>query len=69
MTLSSLWGRITGKDKGLRHPVQQTDVLGRIGDHIILSPYGLYTDLPNETLFKELDDQVDGLGVGDLPEG
>lgn len=52
--LSSLWGRITGKDKQKQYPDQQAVSLGRVGDNIILFPYGLYADLPAETLLKTL---------------
>jgi len=52
MMLSALWGRIRGKDKKLTSPSQQTEFLGRLGDHTIISPYGLYADLPNDTLLE-----------------
>lgn len=54
MTFSSLWGRTTGADKGKTFPVQEADVLGRVGDYSIVSPYGLYADLPFNTFVKEI---------------
>lgn len=56
--LSNLWGRITGKDKQLKYPDQQAAFLGRIGDYTIVFPYGLYADLPAETLLKEIAPKV-----------
>jgi len=50
-----LWGRITGKDKRKQFPEQQGSVLKRKGDYTIISPYGLYADLPSETLTQELE--------------
>ena len=44
---SALWGRITGADKGKALPDQQASILGRLGDYIVIYPYGLYCDLPN----------------------
>jgi hypothetical protein len=52
--LSKLWGRITGKDKDLKYPDQQAVFLGRVGDYTVVFPYGLYADLPNDTLLKEI---------------
>lgn len=52
--LSALWGRITGKDKGKKYPDQQAVFLGRVGDYAIISPYGLYADLPADTLLLEI---------------
>jgi hypothetical protein len=54
MTSSNLWGRVTGADKGQDVPVQQVEVLGRVGDCVIVSPYGLYADLPNDVLLTEV---------------
>lgn len=51
---SNLWGRITGKDKRQRVPNQQVSALGRLGDSTIVSPYGLYADLPANVLLKEI---------------
>jgi len=56
--LSALWGRITGKDKRKKYPEQQAVFLGRVGDYAVLMPYGLYADLPNDTLLKEIADGV-----------
>lgn len=58
MPFSRLWGRITGADKGLKVPNQQVSSLGRLGDSAILSPYGLYADLPAGTLLKEIASNV-----------
>lgn len=44
---SALWGRITGADKKKALPDQQASILGRLGDYIVIYPYGLYCDLPN----------------------
>lgn len=52
--LSALWGRITGKDKRKKYPDQQGVFLGRVGDYAIVSPYGLYGDLPADTLLLEI---------------
>jgi hypothetical protein len=52
--LSNLWGRITGKDKRLRYPDQQAVFLGRVGNYTVVFPYGLYGDLPADTLLKEI---------------
>lgn len=54
MMLSRLWGRITGKDKDLKYPDQQSVFLGRVGEYIVVFPYGLYADLPSGTLLKEI---------------
>lgn len=51
---SRLWGRITGKDKDLKYPDQQAVFLGRVGDYTVVFPYGIYADLPNDTLLKEI---------------
>ena len=53
--LSRLWGRITGADKKLQRPNQQASFLGRVGNHTIVFPYGLYADLPAEALLKAID--------------
>lgn len=47
-------GKITGADKREQVPLQQASVLGRIGNYTIVSPYGLYADLPNDTLLQEV---------------
>ena len=52
--LSALWGRITGKDKRKQYPDQQAVFLGRVGDYTILSGYGVYADLPPDTLLLEI---------------
>lgn len=52
--LSALWGRITGTDKRKKYPDQQAVFLGRVGDYTIASPYGLYADLPADTLLLEV---------------
>ena len=49
-----LWGRITGADKDKKFPNQQGSVLGRLGDHSVIFPYGSFADLPNNTLFLEI---------------
>lgn len=51
---SSLWARITGSDKKKTYPEQQGAALGRAGDFVVLFPYGLYADLPNDTLLRML---------------
>ncbi len=53
--LSRLWGRVTGADKKLQRPNQQASFLGRIGNHTIVFPYGLYADLPAQTQLKAVD--------------
>ncbi len=52
MTFSRLWARITGADKGDQFPNQQISMMGRIGDFIIIHPYGLYADLPNDVALQ-----------------
>ena len=54
MPYSSLWGNITGADIKKKVPVQQANVLGRIGNYTIVFPYGLYADLPVGTYLKEI---------------
>ena len=49
------FGRITGIDLKKKTPVQQTSMLGRSGDHVIVFPYGLYAELPNNAMVKEID--------------
>ena len=51
---SALWGRITGADKEKALPDQQASVLGRLGDYIIIYPYGMYCDLPNDVWMTSL---------------
>ena len=51
---SGLWGKITGKDEREQQPRQQASFLGRIGDYVVVFPYGLYADLPADTLLKEI---------------
>ena len=51
---TSLWGKITGADKKKALPDQQASVLGRLGDYIILYPYGMYCDLPNDVWLNVL---------------
>lgn len=58
MPFSRLWGRITGADKGLKVPNQQVSSLGRLSDPAILSPYGVYANLPAGTLLKEIASNV-----------
>jgi phosphotransferase system HPr-like phosphotransfer protein len=58
MPFSRLWGRITGADKGQKFPNQQVKSLGRTGDSGIVSPYGLYANLPASTLIKEIAENV-----------
>lgn len=52
--LKSLFGRITGKDQKRQNPVQQASFLGRIGDYLIIYPYGMYCDLPNDVLLSRI---------------
>lgn len=56
MIFSQLWGKITGKDKGLKYPDQQASFISRVGDHTIIFPYGLYCDLPDDVLLKAIDE-------------
>jgi hypothetical protein len=50
--MPSLWARITGKDKKGQFPEQQGVSLGRVGDFTVIHPYGLYADLPDNTLLR-----------------
>ncbi len=52
MTRSSLWAKITGKDKKGPLPNQQGVALGRVGDYTIIFPYGMSADLPSDTLLR-----------------
>lgn len=52
--LSELWGKITGKDARKKTPTQQAAVLNRIGNYVVVYPYGMYCDLPNNVLIKML---------------
>jgi len=52
MTLSRLWGKITGADKKAPLPKQQGVSLGRVGDFTIIFPYGMSADLPNDTILR-----------------
>ena len=54
----ALWGRITGADKRQKYTSQQASFLGRIGDYVVIYPYGLYCDLPNDALLKRLGDKA-----------
>lgn len=56
--LLNLWARITGKDQRQPVPQQQANVLGRFEDMTVLHPYGLFTDLPNDTIAKQLGDDT-----------
>jgi hypothetical protein len=49
-----LWGKITGKDERKQQPRQQASFLGRVGDYNLVFPYGLYGDLPANTLLQEI---------------
>lgn len=53
--ISSLWGRITGKDAGKTFPQQQGKSLDRLGDMAVVFPWGMYANLPNGQLFKVID--------------
>lgn len=48
------WGKITGKDKRKAYPEQQGTILGRLGNFIMVFPYGFYCDLPAKAWFKRL---------------
>lgn len=50
--LSNIWARITGADPRAGYPQQQAVALDRTGDFIIVSPYGLYCDLPDNALLR-----------------
>ena len=52
MTFSRLWARITGADQDKEFPIQQISMMGRIGDFIIIHPYGLYADLPDDVALQ-----------------
>ncbi len=52
--IGALWGRITGADKRQKYTSQQASFLGRIGDYVVIYPYGLYCDLPDDVLLKRL---------------
>ena len=55
---SRLWGRITGADKRKALPDQQASVLGRLGDYIVVYPYGSYCDLPDDVWLRVIDEGV-----------
>lgn len=50
----AFWARVRGKDKGLKRPNQQASALGALGDVNTVSPYGLWADLPDEALLREI---------------
>lgn len=52
--MNDKWGKVTGADKGQKVPVQQASVLGRIGNFVVIYPYGMYCDLPNDVYLKEI---------------
>ena len=52
----NLWAEITGADKKKQRPEQQTVALGRVGAHAIIFPHGMFTDLPNGALIKEVEE-------------
>lgn len=54
LSFRNLWGRITGADKKRQFPDQQASFLGRLGDYTIIYPYGVYCDLPDNVLLKEI---------------
>jgi hypothetical protein len=52
--MTGLWARIRGADKGLRRPSQPATALGALSDANIASPYGLWADLPDGALLREI---------------
>lgn len=58
MTRLNLWARITGKDKRKQFPQQQAVALSRVGDYSIIFPYGIYADLPDDALTREIDEGI-----------
>lgn len=52
--LSRLLAKITGADKKKKYPDQQADIMGRVGDYIIIYPYGMYCNLPSDVLAEEI---------------
>ncbi len=52
--IRALWGRITGSDKKKQFPEQQGSFLGRVGDYVIIQPYGLYCDIPDGVLLRAI---------------
>lgn len=51
---SRLLAKITGADKKKKYPDQQAEIMGRVGDYIVVFPYGLYCDLPGDALAEEI---------------
>ena len=51
---TALWGRITGADKQKAMPDQQASILGRLGDYIVIYPYGMYCNLPDDVWLKSI---------------
>jgi hypothetical protein len=56
--LKALWGRITGADAKKQYPAQQAAFLGRLGDYVILHPYGSFCDLPAEALLLRVGEKA-----------
>lgn len=56
--IKGLWGRITGKDAKKQFPQQQASVLGRVGDYVVIFPYGYYADLPEDALLRMIEPGV-----------
>lgn len=52
--LSRFWAKISGGDKGKKYPDQQVEYLGRVGDLIVIFPYGMHCDLPDGALMRKL---------------
>lgn len=48
---NEFWAKITGKDKGGRIPEQQA-IINRVGNYVIVYPYGMHCDLPDDALIK-----------------
>lgn len=54
MTHSNNWSSITGPDKKLKTPNQQAEAFNAVADYTVVHPYGLYCDLPPQTLAVQL---------------
>lgn len=53
-SFKQIWSRVTGKDIRAKYPQQQGAALERVGNFVIMYPYGMYCDLPDDALLRVL---------------
>lgn len=70
-------GKIVGADEGLKSPVQNVDIHGAVDGYFIITPRGVYSNLPNDTIVNVVGKnsvipatlevpELAGLAVGDV---